>query len=149
MIGVWLPLLIKEVPYSSYRTMPKWNIPYYIMIGQGAPFFDAPEPKLKHLTGKKFATLAINRVFAKSGLRLGLQVRSKTETKPNLGFKRVCEEQSVNFSFFQKKEPSVRDSDFSSIPRKTTNLKANSSTASLQLPRSGGEQGFTCSAADR
>ena len=42
----------------------------------------------------------IIRVFAKSRLRFGLQVRSKTETKPNFGFRRVCEEQSAKFSVF-------------------------------------------------
>ena len=46
----------------------------------------------------------INRVFAKSRLRFGLQVRSKTKTKPNFGFKRKCEEQSVNFSVFDREK---------------------------------------------
>ena len=41
-------------------------------------------------------------MLAKSRLRFGLQVQSKTETKPNVGFKRVCEEQSANFSIFDK-----------------------------------------------
>ena len=47
------------------------------------------------------------RVFAKSRLRFGLQVRSKTETKPNFGFIRVCEEQSVNFSVFGRNKLSL------------------------------------------
>ena len=41
-------------------------------------------------------------VFAKSRLRSGLQARSKTETKPKFGFKRVCEEQSANFLVFDR-----------------------------------------------
>ena len=49
-------------------------------------------------------TQPINRVLAKSRLRFGLQVRSKTETKPNFGFERVCEEQSVNFSGSERKK---------------------------------------------
>ena len=48
---------------------------------------------------KLLSKLPLIMVFAKSRLQLGLQVRSKTETKPNFGFKIVCEEQSVNFSF--------------------------------------------------
>ena len=36
-------------------------------------------------------------LFAKSRFRFGLQVRSKAEIKPNFSFKRVYEEQSVNF----------------------------------------------------
>ena len=43
------------------------------------------------------------RVFAKSRLRFGLQVRGKAETKPKFGFKRVCEKQSANFSVFDRK----------------------------------------------
>ena len=45
-----------------------------------------------------------NKVFAKSRLRFGLQVQRKTETIPNFGFKKVCEEQSVNFSVFDRKK---------------------------------------------
>ena len=60
------------------------------------------------------AFLFAKRVFAKSRLRFGLQVQSKTETKPNFGLKRVCEEQHL-----WQKGAFVRDSDYPLNPRKT------------------------------
>ena len=64
-------------------------------------------------------TWKYNRVFAKSRLRFDLQVRSKTENKPNFGFKRVYEEQSVKFSVFDRKKLSFEIQIFLSTHEKT------------------------------
>ena len=53
--------------------------------------------------------LIINREFAKRCFRFGFQGRSKTETKRNFGFKRVCEEQSVNFSVSDRNKLSFQN----------------------------------------
>ena len=71
-----------------------------------------------HLQGKI-------RVFAKSRLRFGLQVRSKTKTKLIFGFIKVCKEQSVKYSVFDRKKLSFEIQVFQPQKMLIYYLKAN------------------------
>ena len=94
----------------------KWyNMGFYTQINF-IPLFSGPhrseQNRVTHYAIKN--TRYYRRVFAKSRLRFGLQVPSKAETKSNFDFKRVtksnfgfkgvCEEQSANFSVFDRKK---------------------------------------------
>ena len=50
------------------------------------------------------------------------QVQSKTETKPNFDFKRVCEEPSVNFSVFDREKLSFEIKIFLSTHENVSNM---------------------------
>ena len=64
-------------------------------------------------------------------LRFDLQVRGKTEINPNFGFKRVCEEQSVNFSVFDRKKLSFEIQIFLSTHENHKFILKVSSTAKV------------------
>ena len=92
-----------EVPYSMVGTLSlvERRVPYINCFLLILDSLSTGGPQRARLTIPPI----INRVFAKSRLvRFGLQHRvwSKTETKPNFGFKKVCEEQSVKFSVFDR-----------------------------------------------
>ena len=76
------------------------------------------------------------RMFAKSRLRFGLQVRSETEAKLIAAFERGCEEQNANFSVFDRKKLSSEIQIF----QPTTNFENSIAT---RTPRSGKERSFT------
>ena len=81
------------------------------------------------------------RVLAKTRLRFGLQVRSKTETKPNFGPKRVCEEQSANSSVFDGNKLSSEIQIFLSTYEKTQLQKPTVPLQYKQLHRGVEESG--------
>ena len=87
--------------------------------------------------------------FAVSRLRFGLQVRSKTEIKPNFGLEECAKNRARTFR--SSTEINIQHYSFEiQIYKKNHNSTATGKRLpGTTLPRSGGERSITCSAVDR